>query len=156
MTVKQTIVDFYTEDHERLDGLFKEYQLNKNLDFSVAKKAYIGFFQGLLQHIHWEESVLFPFFEKKTGMSHGGPTEVMRQEHIEIKDWLNKIKERVHHGGPGTEEEERKLLAVLGNHNAKEEEILYPMIDQMSDPNQTKVLFEEMEQTVIEKQCQCS
>ncbi len=153
--MKETISSFYAKDHDRLDELFKEYQAHKKSDYAKAKKAFLEFNQGLRQHIQWEEDLLFPLFEKKTAMTHCGPTEVMRQEHVEIQERLNQIKGKVHHADPNTDDQERALLGVLGNHNAKEEEILYPMIDQVSDGNEKEELFKKMKNSLIKSNCCC-
>jgi len=73
----------------------------------------------------WEEEILFPLFEKKTGMQFG-PTYVMRNEHKEIAAHLESIHKKVQKADPSSDREEQKLLEVLGAHNQKEEAILYP------------------------------
>lgn len=151
----ETIHSYYAKDHDRLDELFKQYQFQKRIDFPKAKKAFLEFKQGLEQHIVWEEEVLFPFFEGKTGMKDCGPTEVMRQEHREIKATLEQMKEKVHCGDANTDNEERKLLGVLGNHNAKEESILYPMIDQMAETSDRDAIFKKMKETIVKSGCCC-
>ena len=64
----------YEQDHDRLDELFKTFQQLKRSDFPKAKEAFKEFKFGLQRHIVWEEDLLFPLWEKKTGMSEGGPT----------------------------------------------------------------------------------
>jgi iron-sulfur cluster repair protein YtfE (RIC family) len=80
----QTVQASFAEDHDRLDQLFETYRRLKRIDFAQAKQAFKEFKFGLQRHIIWEESVLFPLFEKKTGMRDVGPTAVMRAEHREI------------------------------------------------------------------------
>jgi regulator of cell morphogenesis and NO signaling len=81
MIEQKTIIAFYEQDHERLDELFKTFQKLKRSDFVKGKEAFKAFKFGLQRHIVWEEDLLFPLWEKKTGMSEGGPTFVMRAEH---------------------------------------------------------------------------
>ena len=50
-----------------------------------GKECFEKFKFGLHRHIAWEEEILFPLFEEKTGMTDGGPTFVMREEHRQIK-----------------------------------------------------------------------
>ena len=78
MSEQKTISEFYEQDHDRLDELFKTFQKLKRSDFAKAKEAFKEFKFGLQRHIVWEEGVLFPLWEEKTGMSEGGPTFVMR------------------------------------------------------------------------------
>jgi iron-sulfur cluster repair protein YtfE (RIC family) len=91
MIEEKTIIAFYEQDHERLDELFKTFQKLKRSDFVKGKEAFKEFKFGLQRHIVWEEDLLFPLWEKKTGMSEGGPTFVMRAEHRLIGQQLETI-----------------------------------------------------------------
>jgi iron-sulfur cluster repair protein YtfE (RIC family) len=88
---QQPISIYYETDHDRLDDLFKNFQQLKRSDFSKAKQFFKEFKIGLQRHIIWEEEILFPLFEEKTGLKNGGPTEVMRLEHRQIKTHLETI-----------------------------------------------------------------
>jgi regulator of cell morphogenesis and NO signaling len=124
-----SITKHFGADHDRLDALFTEYQSLKRKDHPAAKEKFKSFLQGLTRHIVWEEDVLFPIFEKRTGMRDSGPTAVMRLEHREIKGHLDAIHEKVRVADPETDASEKALLRVLQDHNMKEEHILYPAID---------------------------
>jgi len=87
-TNEMTVQVSYAEDHDRLDQLMAAYRQCKQTDFARAKEAFKEFKQGLQRHILWEESILFPLFEEKTGMRDCGPTVAMRAEHREIGRWL--------------------------------------------------------------------
>ncbi|MBI4060418.1 MAG: hemerythrin domain-containing protein [Elusimicrobia bacterium] len=119
----------FAADHDRLDALFTEFQALKRANPAAAKEKFKGFLKGLTRHIVWEEDVLFPAFEEKTGMRDSGPTAVMRAEHREIKGHLDAIHEKVRVADPDSDASENALLSVLKNHNMKEEQILYPAID---------------------------
>ncbi|MBI3297214.1 MAG: hemerythrin domain-containing protein [Elusimicrobia bacterium] len=125
-----SVRDFFEADHDRLDALFIEFQTLKRKDYPAAKENFKLFLKGLTRHIVWEEDVLFPLFEEKTGMQGMGPTAVMRQEHRVIKGHLDALHEKVRAADPESDDEENALLHVLKDHNMKEEEILYPAIDQ--------------------------
>lgn len=124
------VSEFLGWDHDRLDAIFG--QVEKDVaagDFAAALPRFKEFRCGLDRHIALEESILFPVFEQRTGMS-GGPTAVMRFEHVEIKGLLAKIGDALESKQKaGFEAAARRLLAVLGDHNEKEEQILYPMTD---------------------------
>ncbi len=126
--IKQTVTSYYEDDHDRLDELFKQFQQLKRLNFMKAKEFFKEFKFGLQRHIIWEEEILFPLFEQKTGITQG-PTEVMRQEHRIIGKYLEAIHEQVKVKNPDSDENEQLLLNVLLMHNQKEEQILYPTID---------------------------
>ena len=124
-----SITQHFGDDHDRLDALFTEFQSLKRKDPAAAKEKFKGFLKGLTRHIVWEEDVLFPLFEQRTGMRDSGPTAVMRLEHRQIKTHLDAIHEKVRAGDLDSDASEKALLQVLSDHNRKEEHILYPAID---------------------------
>lgn len=133
----------YTVDHNRLDGLFRQFQSLKSTDRVTAIKQFLEFKSGLERHIVWEEEILFPSFEKRFGHL-GGPTEVMRWEHMEIRKFLEAIAATLAREDWDTEVEEVGLKAVLCSHNHKEENILYPMIDQITGEEERAEIFARM------------
>lgn len=142
-----SITEYYSEDHDQLDELFRQFQTLKGSDRQKAIAAFRDFKAGLERHILWEEEILFPSFECKTGPS-GGPTEMMRWEHRQIRGFLNAIADELAQGEGDTAGEEMGLLSVLEAHNQKEEGILYPMIDQMTGPEERTEIFAEMSQRI--------
>lgn len=151
----EMITAYYAKDHDRLDGLFRAFQELKRRDFPKAKEAFVQFLFGLKRHIIWEEDILFPLFEKKTGMSEGGPTAVMRAEHVMIKKELEVIHDKVAEGSPETDEAEKKLVSVLTLHNEKEESILYPAIDRLVTDAEAAQIFKRMEDIPPERYETC-
>jgi regulator of cell morphogenesis and NO signaling len=136
------ISEFFEQDHDRLDDLYKSYQAAKAVDFPAAKEHFESFRSGLLTHIRYEEEILFPLFENRTGMFTSGPTAVMREEHRQIKGHLQAIDQKLLNNDASCDFEEGRLLAVLAIHNEKEEEILYPAIDRMTVESDKKWVFE--------------
>ena len=141
----ENVVGYYQADHDRLEGFFKSFQNLKCTEFPKAKESFKRFHSGLLRHIKWEEEILFPVFEEKTGHKNEGPTEVMRQEHVQIKAALEAIHDFVRKQDLASEAPENELLRVLASHNEKEEQILYPMIDQVTTPEERNEIFKKME-----------
>ena|SRR3989338_380923 len=142
----QTIFDFMSKDHDRLDGIFKEFQKASHSGPAEAKKLFSEFSFGLKRHIVWEEEVLFPIFEEHTEMKDGGPTEAMRFDHVQIKDFIEEIESKTSAGQDSTGAEQ-KLLAVLSDHNMKEEHILYPWIDKTLNETELSCIFEKIKST---------
>ena len=138
-----SINEHYTHDHNRLDELFHQFQTLKTSDRQNAIKNFEEFKAGLEQHIVWEEEILFPYFEKKFGLP-GGPTEVMRWEHRKIRKFLDAIAKKLTYKDYDTESEEIELESVLCQHNHKEENILYPMIDQVTGDEERNEIFAAM------------
>jgi|ERR1041384_3499427 iron-sulfur cluster repair protein YtfE (RIC family) len=141
---KHPVNAYFEDDHDRLDGLFRDFQSLKRTDPEKAKASFREFKFGLQRHIIWEEEILFPIFESKTGLASGGPTEVMRREHREIGSILESIHEKVRAGNPESDDEEAGLLGILGLHNEKEERILYPAIGRSLGPGEGEKVFEAM------------
>lgn len=151
----QAVTNFYGEDHDRLDDLFRKFQQMKRKDFNEAKGFFKQFKAGLQRHIVWEEEILFPLFERKTGLSEHGPTEVMRREHRLIGQYLEQIHEKVKLGDPETNDEEQLLLNTLFAHNQKEEQILYPAIDQSMTATERSEVFTTMSELPEERYQVC-
>jgi regulator of cell morphogenesis and NO signaling len=141
---ERTITTTFDEDHDRLESLFKLFQTQKRQDFSKAKSAWADFKVGLQRHMVWEEDVLFPLWEKKTGMTEGGPTFVMRREHREIGDTLEAIHRKVQAKDPESDREEQTLLELLERHNSTEEQVLYPAIDRVTSEEERETVFQNM------------
>jgi iron-sulfur cluster repair protein YtfE (RIC family) len=139
--MKNGILDFFGKDHERLDDLFRQFQELKNSDVLKAEDVFREFKRGLQRHIVWEEEILFPVFEEKTGIMACGPTQVMRMEHQKIKQCLEDIYEKVQENSSQSNKEEGELLSVLSSHNFKEEHILYPALDEMLGHDEKDAVF---------------
>ena len=136
MSSPETVTGLLGADHDRLDGLLQQTYDAVERDPEQARNSFKQFADGLNRHIEVEDDVLFPAFEQKTGMHGQGPTAVMRNEHREIESYLERIEEGL---TPLTPEaaavrgEIDGLRALLGDHNVREENILYPACDQMLD-----------------------
>lgn len=146
----QTVQDFFSKDHHHLDATFHEFQRLEKGDGDRAKALFRQFDAGLRKHIVWEEEILFPLFEDRTGMKEQGPTAVMRMEHAEIKRFLQEIDTALQAKSARTEELERGLVEVLTAHNQKEENILYPWIDETLDEREREEVFDQMKSLVSE------
>jgi iron-sulfur cluster repair protein YtfE (RIC family) len=140
-----TIQASLAQDHDRLDRLLETYRRLKRIDFAKAKQAFREFKFGLQRHIIWEETVLFPLFEQKTGMRDHGPTADMRAEHREIGRCLEALHDKVRRQDVDSDAEEQSLLQALSTHNQKEEHVLYPAIDRLSSEEERAAAFKVME-----------
>ncbi len=144
MSEEKTITAYYERDHDRLDELFKAFQTSKRSDFSKAKEAFKKFKVGLQRHIVWEEELLFPMWEEKTGMIEDGPTPVMRFEHEQIKKLLESIHQKVEQQNLDSDQDEQALFNLLSSHNRKEERALYPSIDNVTNGDERATIFSNM------------
>lgn len=149
------VLEFMGNDHDRLDKIFEEFRNMKNTGIKKAKQMFHDFKVGLQRHIVWEEEVLFPIFENETGMHDAGPTAVMRTEHRKIKDFLERIHNKIVAGDNKTESLEHGLIEVLTEHNNKEENILYPWIDNSVSNEKREEAFTKMKNLPPEKYNKC-
>lgn len=138
-------------DHDRLDGIFAKFRNMKNSDIVRAKSLFHDFMQGLQRHIVWEEEILFPVFEEKTGMHDDGPVFVMRMEHCHIKDYLEQIYRKISADDmQDIDDQEDALFATLSGHNYKEENMLYPWIDKETSEHEREDIILRMKNYSLE------
>lgn len=117
--------------HRHCDELFVDAEAAANAgDWSRCAEVFGRFSTELERHFTTEEQILFPAFENATGMT-GGPTQVMRMEHGQMRGLLEQMAE----ASQSRQSEQfcgagETLLILMQQHNFKEENILYPMCDQ--------------------------
>lgn len=127
----RTVSEYLGVDHDRLDATFEAVEkLVGRGDFAEALFLFLEFKVGLARHIDVEEGILFPEAERIPGMI-DGPTNVMRFEHKEILGLLGELEDALRtEDTSGFIGAAGELREVLGDHNMKEERILYPLTDE--------------------------
>ena len=125
-----TLSSYLTHDHRRCDEHFVEAERHvAQSRWPEAGDRLTAFVTDMRRHFAREEQVLFPAFEAATGMT-SGPTAVMRMEHRQIEQLMASLqaaldrRDREEYLGVS-----ETLLMLMQQHNAKEENILYPMAD---------------------------
>ncbi|HHJ17440.1 MAG TPA: hemerythrin domain-containing protein [Gammaproteobacteria bacterium] len=126
------ISEFFSTQHRACDRVFEKMEEAVSRDdWPQAESLYKELSRDTLQHFSNEEEGLFPLFEETTGMQ-AGPTQVMRGEHVELRELLQRIGDAVQardrDEALGTAE---TFFLFLQQHNVKEEQVLYPMADQV-------------------------
>ena len=139
---KRGVSEALAWDHDRLDQLdSRVFEARKAADYAAAGSAFAEFELGLRRHIRFEEEILFPEFEERTGLPpDGGPTGVMRAEHREIEAVLERLRDAVPSPGPAAETLRESLTGVLGWHNEKEEGVVYPGVDKLMSDDEKDAL----------------
>lgn len=127
------LVPFFTDDHRACDAVWAEVEAAE--DEAGARAAFQRFDVVLRRHLAMEEEVMFPAFEEASGMM-GGPTQMMRIEHEQMRAILNEMaaadrRGLLDHGDT--------LLMLIQQHNAKEEGMLYPMAAEVLGPSWSRV-----------------
>lgn len=139
-----TIAEFMTTDHKACDEQFAVAETSAlSNDWDDAAAAFNAFRDGMAHHFRMEEDVLFPTLKSAGGPS--GPVHIMLMEHTQIRGLLEQMaaavaqKDAEEYGGLS-----ETLLMVMQQHNNKEEQILYPIADQIL-ANDRESLFGRMQ-----------
>jgi len=127
MNIKQ----FMAQDHRDCDQLFaKAENAASKEDWETASQAFNEFIQAMERHLGIEEQTLFPAFEEATGIV-TGPTEMMRMEHEQMRTLFSEMKAAMEQRDSDNYlGEAETLLILMQQHNMKEEQILYNIMDQ--------------------------
>ena len=116
-------------DHGRLDFVLADVKrLLAAGQLALASTRFVAFRDDLERHIAADEEVLFPAFERSSGLV--GPIHVMREEHLEIRRLMAEVAASLADGAAGCRATPlAALTARTFAHNGKEERILYPAMD---------------------------
>jgi iron-sulfur cluster repair protein YtfE (RIC family) len=141
MTDSTTITDTLTADHRRCDLLLTQVDRTATTaDWQGAGTEARAFADAMERHFRFEEDVLFQPLEAASPMA-GGPTHVMRMEHMQIRhmlaDLLDAVMARDADEYAGLSD---TLHMLVQQHNAKEEGILYPLADRALGPDGAALL----------------
>ena len=139
------IKQFMTEDHRACDSLFTEVENRvAQGEWDEVDTLFVRFAQAMERHFSREEAVMFPAFESKIGSS-AGPTQVMRMEHAQMRQVLEDMKKdilvRDKNHALGLSE---TLMILLQQHNMKEEQMLYSMVEMHIEGSEGESLLAQM------------
>ena len=127
-----TISAFMQHNHRQCDALYAAAEeAVANQDWAAADAGWQAFTSELNTHItDREEGHLFPALEAANGPA--GPIAMMRMEHEQIRALVAQINDAL-----AAQEQQRflglgeTLMMLTQQHNMKEENILYPIMDQI-------------------------
>ena len=127
-----TISTFMQRNHRQCDELYAAAEeAVANQDWAAADAGWQAFASELNTHItDREEGHLFPALEAACGPA--GPIAVMRMEHEQMRALVTQMNDAL-----AAQEHQRflglgeTLMMLTQQHNMKEENILYPMMDQV-------------------------
>jgi len=144
----ETISSYMERDHKRCDEFFADAeQAVAEGDWERARAGFDRFHEAIVRHFAMEEGELFPALEEAAG-GPMGPTQVMRMEHDQMRGLFEEMEQAL------TAKEANvflgvaeTLLILMQQHNAKEEQIVYPMSAQLLASREGEVL-EQMKTTV--------
>ena len=136
-----TITDILAFDHARCDELFAGAEERGSLrQWESAGIQFSSFREAMEQHFSVEETLLFPAFEHHTGHA-GGPTQVMRMEHTQMRELMDEMAQSIAaRDRDAYLGQSETLLMIMRQHNLKEEQMLYPMADQVLGDNASELI----------------
>jgi len=125
-------------DHDRLDRLERRaFDAWAAGHLREAEAAFALFAHGLRRHIGFEEALIFPEFERRTGAApSSGPTMTMRTEHRQILALVAALELAIVSDVASAGLLRQHLHDILRSHNRKEEEVLYPITDSVLTQSQ--------------------
>ena len=127
----KSISEFMQDNHKHCDELYaRAEEAVAGQDWDVADQAWTAFASELDAHITGrEEGKLFPALEAAGGPP--GPTAMMRMEHEQMRALVAQMGEAlVARDQPQFLGLSETLMLLTQQHNMKEENILYPIMDQ--------------------------
>ncbi len=135
---------FMRADHRACDDEFANMEnVVADGNWEKASDVFEQFALNLDHHFRIEEEIMFPAFEAR-GAGHCNPTPVMIMEHTQMRNVLKQMREDIkacdkdHFFGLS-----ETLMMTLQQHNMKEEQMMYPMIDE-SLGAEDQMLLDEM------------
>lgn len=140
----ELINGYMLNDHRECDEIFVRASEAAAASDWTALERHAGDFLGRIgRHIEMEETLLFPAFEENTGMGEGGPTATMRGEHAQMRPMFAQMREAItQRNAPQYRQVSQALHELLQQHNMKEEQMMYPMLDQSLGDDASRMLEE--------------
>lgn len=139
-----SISDYMQKDHAEIDAIAgRAAGAAASGDLPGMAREGAQFLDRLERHIEVEEELLFPAFEERTGMTEAGPSLQMREEHVPMQEHLRAMREAIQAGDAAAwQRASEPLLELLVPHNQKEEQMMYPMLDDALGPDASTLLDE--------------
>ncbi|GAA1415261.1 hemerythrin [Glutamicibacter uratoxydans] len=135
-----SLAEAFTREHHEIDAGIEEYLNSEENDAATRARPLLRVVDALRRHIYLEEEIVFPYLPQ--GMLQM-PLMVMRREHGELWRRMDVLEESIRSasGDSATLGSDcQELLALLDNHNSKEEPIIYPHMDQsLGEEDQRRV-----------------
>ncbi|MHB8253027.1 MAG: hemerythrin domain-containing protein [Acidiferrobacter sp.] len=123
-----TLSSFLSAQHRELNHLLET--TDNACGTPEAPHALARFRESMERHLDLEERLLFPPFEERAG--YGGPLLVMRHEHDDIRALLSQAHDSLAaQDRKGCSQVLDTLTVLVQQHHLKEENVLYPMSDNL-------------------------
>ena len=126
-----------------LEIIIANSEQESRLDADAGRDV-TSFLREFADHCHHskEEEKLFPMLESRGMPSEGGPTSVMRMEHEQGRDLVKQMIASLDGAANGETRDlkafgdaGRQFITLLRNHTDKEDNVLFPMSEQILGPD---------------------
>jgi len=127
---------------DSLEAAARNCRNGNKLDAEFARAA-VDFLRNFADHCHHakEEGHLFPLLESRGMPPEGGPTGVMKQEHVESRGYVAGMDDAIGDAANGDPEalgrfaqNASRYIGLLRQHIDKEDNILYTMAENLLSP----------------------
>jgi hypothetical protein len=126
-SARETVSVALEQHHHRLDDMLDRIEIDVEVgSWGEARRGFSLFRREL------EEEILLADVGSEWQVNYGPPA-VVRGDHARIRDLLDVVEVGLEEEYP-MEETTGALAAVLAEHNAKEEHLLYPMFERLATP----------------------
>lgn len=127
-----SIAEYLTFEHRECDRLMEPAEDHARKGrWDAAAQAFDAFETAFTAHLSKEERVLFPALEAQAG-GPLAPVEVMCGEHEAMEELIARIREGLAaHDVDEFTGSLDTLALLIGQHNMKEEHVLYPMAERL-------------------------
>ncbi len=147
----------FTQEHHQIDAGIEEYLADPDRGGGPARRArpLLRAMEALRRHIYLEEEVVFPHLPPGPLMM---PLMVMRREHGELWRRMDALAAHLEDDSSpvdGLEEACAELLALLEEHNRKEEPIIYPHMDADLAEHEQSLIRELLEEGTLPEGWTC-
>jgi hemerythrin-like domain-containing protein len=137
--------------HDHLNELFLLHQeALLALDISLAQQRLKDFEDELLAHMRMEEDILLPVYQR-AGRIPGGPVEFFTGEHKRMLEAIDRIKASLSQLIKNQSDLKREIIklfdaeaffkGLVEHHDSREENILYPTLDKVTDEEERRELL---------------
>ena len=138
------IRDFMKADHRACDDKFAILEnAVQDENWATANELFEVFASDLIYHFDMEEKVMFPAFEARPEGAHCNPTPVMLMEHTQMRGLVENMKTELDAKNKdkffGFSE---TLMMTMQQHNMKEEQMMYPLVEEAMGAEKSMLLAE--------------
>lgn len=142
----RTVGGFLGWDHRRIEAILRlGVMLAEHADWPAAQAVLADHGAALRRHADLEDAVLFPAVIAAQGGFHTGPIELLRAEHVEVRRSIDALLRAARERDlAGVHEACEWMERGALEHHAKEEEILFPAIDEGFEPEELERLVERL------------